>query len=107
MKFGIILNSNLAETAWNAFRFGNASLQGKHEVKVFLLGPGVECETIKSEKFNIKEQMDTFVAGGGKILSCGSCLKIRQMEGSEACPISTMRDMVRIVEESDKVLTFG
>ena len=32
---------------------------------------------------------------------------IRQMKGSEVCPISTMHDMLHIVEESDKVLVFG
>ncbi len=29
------------------------------------------------------------------------------MKGSEVCPISTMHDMLHIVEESDKVLVFG
>ncbi len=107
MKFGIIVNTNEPETVWNAFRFGTTSLLEDHEVKVFLLGNGVESENIESEKFNIKEQMQLFVENDGKIYSCGSCLKLRQMEGSEFCPVSTMHDMVHIVEESDNVLVFG
>jgi uncharacterized protein involved in oxidation of intracellular sulfur len=50
--------------------------------------------------------MKSFAAAGGKILACGTCLKIRHSEGSELCPISTMGDLHKIVQESDKVLTF-
>lgn len=57
MKIGIVINSNDPETVWNAFRFGTTSLLGGHEVKVFLLGGGVESENIESEKFNVKEQI--------------------------------------------------
>lgn len=48
-----------------------------------------------------------FVEHKGQIFACGTCLKIRQMPGSDVCPISTMHDMLHIVEESDKVLVFG
>ena len=107
MKFGIILNTNEPESVWNAFRFGTTSLLNDHEVKVFLLGRGVEAENIKDEKFNVEEQIQHFIENNGRIYACGTCLKLRQMKGSEACPISTMHDMLHIVEESDKVLTFG
>ncbi len=107
MKIGIIINTNEPETVWNAFRFGTTSLLNDHEVKIFLLGRGVESENIGDEKFNIQEQIQLFVENNGKIFSCGSCLKIRQMHGSEVCPVSTMHDMLHIVEESDKVLVFG
>ena len=72
--------------------------------KVFLLGKGVESENIKDAKFNVPEQMKTFVAAGGKIFSCGSCLKIRNSGGSEICPISTMKDLHEIIKESEKVI---
>lgn len=29
------------------------------------------------------------------------------MEGSQVCPVSTINDMLHIVEESDRVLVFG
>jgi len=43
----------------------------------------------------------------GEIYACGSCLKIRGKEESGVCPISTMTDLLKMVESSDKVLVFG
>ncbi|MBI5393000.1 DsrE family protein [Candidatus Woesearchaeota archaeon] len=82
MKIGIVLSAADPEIVWNALRFGNTGLQSQHTVKIFLINKG-------------------------KILACGTCLKSRQKEGSNICPLSTMKDLLRLVEESDKVLTFG
>jgi len=106
MKLGVIVYSNDAETVWNAFRLSVFSLKQKDVVKVFLLGKGVECESIDTEKFKVTEQIKLFIDNGGSILSCGSCLKIRNSQGSETCPLSTMKDLYDIIKESDKVLTF-
>lgn len=106
MQIGIVIYSNDPETIWNAFRLANFSLKEGNNVKVFLLAKGVECETLDSEKFQIKAQMQNISDNGGKILACGTCLKIRQSEGSEMCPISTMKDLHDLVIESDKIITF-
>ena len=107
MKIGIVIGTNEPEVVWNAFRFGNTSLKSNHEVKVFLMNKGVEIEDIKDEKYNVKEQITQFMENKGQILACGTCLKSRGKEGSKVCPISTMKDLLKLVEESDKVLTFG
>src|SRR3989338_359087 len=107
MKIGIVISTNEPEVVWNAFRFGNTSIKANHEVKVFLINKGVEVEEIKNEKYNVKEQTDLFIKNKGMILACGTCLKSREKEGSNVCPISTMEDLLKLVEESDKVLTFG
>jgi uncharacterized protein involved in oxidation of intracellular sulfur len=106
MKLGIIIYSNDTETVWNAFRLGVFSLKQKDEVKVFLLGKGVECESIDTDKFKVTEQIKQFIDNGGNVLACGSCLKIRNSQGSEACPLSTMKDLCDMIKESDKVVTF-
>lgn len=106
MKLGIVISSNDAETAWNAFRFGVFALKQGDSVKVFLLGKGVECESIDTPKFKVAEQMQLFAGAGGSILACGTCLKSRHSEGTELCPISTMNDLYDLVRESDKVVTF-
>jgi len=106
MKTGIIMSTNDAETCWNAFRFANFSLNNKDEVNIFLIGKGVEYEQISNDQFNIIEQAEKFQEAAGKIFACGTCLKQRNSAGSNLCPISTMRDMYRIILESDKILTF-
>jgi uncharacterized protein involved in oxidation of intracellular sulfur len=106
MKLGIILYSADAETAWNAFRFGNYALKRGDATGVFLLGKGVECESLDTEKFKVTEQMRHFVDAGGKIFACGTCLKVRRSQGSDLCPLSTMEDLHNLVRESDKVVTF-
>jgi uncharacterized protein involved in oxidation of intracellular sulfur len=107
MKIGIVVSTNDPEVVWNALRFGNVALKENHKVKVFLINKGVEAECIKNEKFNVAEQLRSFVDSKGEILACGSCLKVRQKEGSDVCPISTIKDLLKLVEESDKLLTFG
>lgn len=106
MNLGIVIYSNDAEIVWNAFRLGVFSLKQSNSVKIFLLAKGVESESLDTEKFVVSEEMNSFVELGGEILACGTCLKIRQSEGSKMCPISTMEDLHKIIIESDKVLTF-
>ncbi len=107
MKIGIILSSNDPEEVWNAFRFANVALKENHAVRVFLVNKGVEAEDIKSERFSVREQLQTFVENKGELLACGTCMKNRQKEESNFCPIATLNDMLEIVEWSDKLVTFG
>jgi len=94
------------EKAWNAFRFAVMAKKKNHEVKIFLMGEAVECEDLTHEKFDVSAQLKSFVEAGGEILACGTCLKSRKMEGTAACPLSTMADCVEMVEWADKVVTF-
>ena len=106
MKLGIVIYSTDAETVWNAFRLGVFALNKGDSVEVFLLASGVECESLETGKFVVAEQMQLFVDGGGDIKACGSCLKLRNSEGTEMCPLSTMDDLYTLVRESDRVVTF-
>ena len=106
MKLGIVIYSNDTETVWNAFRLGIFSSKKGDNVKVFLLAKGVECESLDTDKFSVTKEMSLFVESGGEILACGTCLKIRQSEGSDMCPMSTMEDLYQIISGSDKVVTF-
>jgi len=107
MRIGIVLSTNDPEEVWNAFRFGNVALKEKHAVRVFLVNKGVEAEDIKSENFPVKEQLQEFISNNGELLACGTCMKTRQKEESDFCPIATMKDLLEIVKWSDKLLTFG
>ena len=106
MKLALVLSTTECETLFNAFRLGNFALDSGDSVRVFLLGKAVEIEQIEDPKFNVREQARTFVDDGGEILACGTCLKLRQSEGSELCPLSTMKDLYEMVRDADRVLTF-
>lgn len=106
MKIGVVISSNDAETCWNAIRYANFAIGQKDEVKIFFMGKGVEYQKIGTDKFNTVSQAEKFMQSGGKIYACGSCIKSREQEGTEMCPINTMKDMYEIIKESDKVVTF-
>ncbi|WP_455365300.1 DsrE family protein [Kaarinaea lacus] len=106
MKLGMVIYSDDAETVWNAFRLGVYALGNKDNVRAFLLAKGVESESLDTEQFKVSEQMNTFIDKGGEILACGTCLKLRQSEGTDFCPLSTMQDLYELLKESDRVITF-
>ena len=106
MKLTLIITQTNPEVVFNAFRLANFSLKEGDIVKVFLLAEGVELEQIDNTKFDVRAQAKGFLASGGEILACGTCLKLRDSQGSELCPISTMKDLYTLTRESDRVLTF-
>ncbi len=106
MKLGIVIYSTDGETVWNAFRLGVFSLKKGDEVRVFLLARGVECESLDTDDFKVTAQMRDYASSGGAILACGTCLKIRHSEGSELCPLSTMKELYDIIQDSDRVISF-
>ena len=108
MKLGIILQSNKSEHAWNTFRLGIAALKAGHKVEIFLMNEGSELDTIPDSKdFDTSVKVAEFKELKGEIYACGTCLKVRGKEESKVCPISTMSDLLKMVESSDKVLVFG
>ncbi len=106
MRVGIVLYSNDPETAWNAFRFGVFSLAQGDEVRIFLLGKGVESMSLEDEKFNVKEQMDLFLENGGKLIACGVCLEVRNSREDATCPVGSMNDLYELTSWADRILTF-
>ena len=106
MKLGIIVYSTDAEVVFNAFRLANFSLKEKDDVRLFLLASGVEYESLHSENFPINDLAQFFVDNGGHILSCGTCLNLRQQESSELCPLSNLKDLYELIRDCDKTVTF-
>lgn len=107
MKLGIVLSSSHAETNWNALRLANLALEKGDEVRIFIVGEGVEYEKNSSDKFNIREQLQKIIKHKtAQILACGTCLKLRNQGATETCPLSTLKDFYEVVAWADKVLTF-
>jgi len=108
MKLGIILQSNKPEHVWNTFRLGITALKAGHQVEIFLMNEGSELDAIPDSKdFDISLQVEEFKKFKGEIYACGTCLKIRGKGESKICPIAMMSDLLKMVEDSDKVLVFG
>lgn len=107
MKYAVVINSNDPETVWNAFRFASAANSKGHKVSVFLMGPAVEIDSISTERFDVAKILGRFNELGGEVLSCGTCLRIREIEAGAACPESTMDTLVRLTDEADRTVTFG
>ncbi|OGZ04964.1 MAG: hypothetical protein A2845_04490 [Candidatus Lloydbacteria bacterium RIFCSPHIGHO2_01_FULL_49_22] len=107
MKLGIILQSNNPEHVWNAFRLGITALKAGNQASVFLLSEGSELDTIiDTTNFDISVKVAEFKALKGELLVCGTCIKMRHHEENAVCPISTMADLLAMIETSDKVVTF-
>ncbi|MEW6035548.1 MAG: DsrE family protein [Candidatus Micrarchaeota archaeon] len=106
MELGIVISTSDIEAAWNAFRLANFSKKEGDEVRVFLVGKAVDYEEISTEKFPAKDEAEKFASAGGIILACGTCLKLRNKEGDNLCPISSLKDLYALVKKSDKVVCF-
>jgi len=105
VKLGMIITQTDPETVFNALRLALYSLEQGDGVRVFLSGKGVEIDRIEDPKFDVKGQAQKVLDAGGEFLACGACLRLRNSEGSEVCPLSTLKDQYEIVRNSDKVVT--
>lgn len=105
MKLGIIISQTDPETVFNTLRLALYSLQQGDEVRIFLSGKGVEIDQTDSPKFDVKTQAQKVLDAGGRFFACGTCLKLRQADGSAICPLSTLKDHYEIVRDSDRLVT--
>ena len=103
MNILFIIQTDDAETVYNAMRLANIAVEKGDEVNVFMLGKGVLFEQISNEQFNIKEQIDRYK---GNMYVWGVCMKAHGLVGTKVCPIGYMNDLYESVIEADKVLTF-
>ena len=107
MKLGIVLQSNTPERVWNTFRLGIVALKADHVVQIFLMSEGSELSAVpNTEHFDIQAKVSEFTMLGGTILACGTCLELRNTGKNNVCPVSTMSDLLKMIETSDKLLVF-
>lgn len=105
MKLGMVITQTDPETVFNALRLALYSLEQGDEVRIFLSGRGVEIDQIEDSTFNVREVAQKILDAGGEFLACGACLKLRNSEGSEVCPLSTLKDHYEVVRDSDRLVT--
>ena len=105
MKLGMIITQTDPETVFNALRLALYSLEQGDQVRIFLSGKGVEIDRVEDSTFDVKGQAQKVLEAGGQFLACGACLKLRDSEGSEVCPLSTLKDQYELVRDSDRVIS--
>lgn len=105
-SIGMVIYSNDAETVWNALRLANYSKNQGDTVKIFLLGKGVELDSMVKTNADLKEQADKFMDKGGIILGCGTCLSSRNNKEPQVCTFSSLADLYALIRKNKIVLTF-
>jgi len=105
-SIGIIIYSNDTETTWNALRLANYSKSENDTVTIFLLGKGVELDSLVKGNVDLKEQSDKFLDSGGIIMGCGTCLVSRKYDEPQVCKFSSMGDLYNMIRKNKVVLTF-
>ena len=105
MRLGMIITQTDPETVFNALRLALYALEQGDKVCIFLSGKGVDIDKTDDPKFDVKGHAQKVLDAGGQFLACGACLKLRNSEGSEVCPLSTLKDQYEIVRDSDRLVT--
>lgn len=105
-SIGIVIYSNDTETVWNALRLANYSKNQGDTVSIFLLGKGVELDSMVKTNNDLKEQADKFLDNGGSILGCGTCLRSRKNNAPQVCKFSSLKDLYELIRKNKIVLTF-
>jgi uncharacterized protein involved in oxidation of intracellular sulfur len=106
MKLLITLSTADPETAFNAFRLASFARTMGDAVNLFLIGKGVDIEHAADERFDVRGQAEKLLSAGGIIQACGTCLKIRNSNGSEVCPLSTMQTLYDLIACADRIVSF-
>lgn len=105
-SIGMVIYSNDSETVWNALRLANYSKNQGDTVQIFLLGKGVELDSMVKSNTDLKEQADKFLDNGGSILGCGTCLRSRNNKQPQVCTFSSLSDLYALIRKNKIVLTF-
>jgi hypothetical protein len=105
-SIGMVISANDIETVWNALRFANFSKNEGDTVSIFLLGKGVELDSLVKKNNDLKVQTDEFLKNGGMIFGCGTCLAKRNNNEPQVCKFSSMKDMYDLVRKNKIVMTF-
>jgi len=105
-SIGMVIYSNDTETVWNALRLANYSKNQGDTVKIFLLGKGVELDSMVKTNTDLKGQADEFLKNGGSILGCGTCLSNRNNNEPQVCKFSSLADLYTLIRKNKIVLTF-
>lgn len=100
---------------WNALRVAKALIAAGNKVNLFLLDNGVygaikaQNNLYELSEFNINEKLSTLLELGGVVYACGVCLKMKGISSRElvqGVQPSSLEELARLIEKSNRVLVF-
>jgi len=103
------------ERSWNALRLALTSKAAsiRLEVNIFLIGDGVSVakkgQNSPSGYYNLEKMINDFLAKGGNVQACGTCLKARELNQEsiiKGVEVGTMMGLTNWVKESKTTLSF-
>lgn len=117
MKTVIILNDAPygSERTYNGLRLAHSLHKHDPEgdLTVFLMADAVTAakagQSVPVGFYNVQSMIDRVVAGGGKILLCGTCMNARGLLDDELIPGAvrgSMDDLGKATLAADKVIVF-
>lgn len=106
MTLAVIISNNDPESVHNALRLASYSQSVGDIVSLFLLGAGVEIESISNAEFDVLQKARAFHHEGGEILACGTCLERRGLGKSDLYQTATIADLRNLIDRSERVVTF-
>ena len=98
--FGASVNRGRFDKKEGSVQFDKAGRVGKVELTFH-----INSINTGTAQFDTAAQARKVLEAGGLFYACGSCLKLRGLEGSEICPLSTLSDQYEIVRDSDRLVT--
>jgi uncharacterized protein involved in oxidation of intracellular sulfur len=117
MKILIIINDAPygTEKPYNALRMA-MTIQKEDEsteVRIFLMADAATAalpnQNTPQGYYNIERMIRSVISKGGKVKICGTCAEargIKDLKLIEGAEISTMKELVQWMVDSDKTLTF-
>jgi uncharacterized protein involved in oxidation of intracellular sulfur len=117
MKVLIIINDAPygSEKAYNALRLATTILKDHEDAEmcIFLMADAVGCAMPNQKTpegyYNIERMLKIVLKKNGKVKLCTTCAEARglkEMKFIDGAELSTMKELSRLVMESDRVLTF-
>lgn len=117
MKVLIVINDAPygSERPYNALRIA-MNMQKEYpnvEIRIFLMADAVTCALPKQSTpqgyYNIERMLMGIINKGGQVKLCGTCSEARGLKGTElitGTEISSMKQLVDWISDSEKVLNF-
>jgi len=101
------------DVIWNAIRLIDTAIVEGHNVRVFVMNDAVDIVRVDSRpegaEFDLTQMFKESIKRGAEVKICTTCVNrcgIKKGEVIKETKLTGMSDLVKWIEDSDKVVTF-